>query len=611
MNSETRNLVLFIVVAMIIFEAYSYFVMKPAEQRAQAKQAAAEASVKANLPPEPAKVAISRTAALAQTPRVTFDTRPAGGAKRGSPSVYGTISLRGARIDDLFLAGYGQTADKESAPVELLAPEGTAHPYFVDLGWTGANLAGMPTPDTVWTLSKGDVLRPGRPVVLTYSSPGGLAFTRTIAVDDKSMFTITDQVANLGAQTATVAAYGSVQRQGLPELAKSGIVHEGAIGILDGQLRQRSYRDLKKKPDDPVEGAHGWVGITEKYWMTSLIPAASERIAPRYRMVADPSGTEIYETNYTAAPKTIPAGRQISETVRVFAGAKTVPVLKAYKQQGVERFDDAVDWGHLWFLTKPAFFLLELFHGWVGNFGIAILMLTVVVRLITFPIMNNSFEMSTKLKKVQPQMKALQDRFKEDPKQLQSEMMALYQREKVNPVAGCLPILLQFPILYALVKLFTVTIEMRHAPFFGWIQDLSAPDPTSIWNLFGAIPWDVKHSAVVLWLEHLPFAGGIFLGIFALGAWPIVYGFTMWLSQSMTPMTGMDPTQQALMKWMPVVFTFILSQYAVGLLIYWSWSSLITIIQQYLIMHRLEVENPIDGAIDRLRGRRKEPAASG
>jgi YidC/Oxa1 family membrane protein insertase len=281
----------------------------------------------------------------------------------------------------------------------------------------------------------------------------------------------------------------------------------------------------------------------------------------------------------------------------MFAGAKTVPTLNGYtKSINAPEFDNAVDWGMLWFLTKPIFYLLDFFYQRVGNFGVAILMLTVVIRLITFPLANRGFEMGVKMKKIQPELKELQAKHKDDPAAQQKEMMALYAREKVNPITGCLPVLFQIPVFYSLTKLFTVTIEMYHAPFFGWIHDLSARDPTTIMNLFGLIPWDPSMTPII---------GGILGGLLHVGVWPLLYGFSMLLSQAMSPQTGIDPTQQMLFKLMPIFFTFILAQYAVGLLIYWTWSSLITIVQQYLMMRRFKVENPIDDFIKRFSGERE------
>jgi YidC/Oxa1 family membrane protein insertase len=581
--------------AMII--AYQVFILAPNAKltHAQHAQSAAAANTAPGAPAPAAAASapqvtlLNRSQALARSPRVRIDT----------PALTGSIDLRGARIDDLFLKGYHEEVSKTSPLVELLRPEGMEDAYFAETGWVGGaqGQAGLPTPDTVWTLASGDVLSPGHPVVLTWQSPAGLVFTRTISVDDRFMFAIADAVANHGAAPATVAPYVSIQRQGLPPgLGKVNIVHEGAIGILGedkADLRQTAYKAWKKKGEEDWRSKGGWFGITDKYWMTAFIPPQSEQIDARARVTTDAaSGIDIYETTYSGRAVAIAPGAQIAQTTRLFAGAKTVPILKDYqKTLGIPRFEDAVDWGNLWFLTKPVFALLEFFHQMVGNFGVAILMLTVVIRLITFPLANKGFEMGIKMKKIQPELQALQKRLKEDPPALQKEMMALYAREKVNPVSGCVPVLFQIPVFYCLTKIFTVTIEMRHAPFFGWIHDLSARDPTTIFNLFGLIPWDPATA---------PLIGGLLGGMLHVGVWPLAYGFSILLSQSMSPQTGMtDPTQQMLFKIMPIFFTFIMAQYAVGLLIYWTWSSFITIIQQYIMMRRFKVDNPIDQFLHR------------
>jgi YidC/Oxa1 family membrane protein insertase len=595
MQNDNKNLIAFVIVTAILVIAYQVFVIGPAAKQAQAARlreaAQAPAAASAAAPVEPH---LTRPQALAISPRVTIDT----------PTLAGSISLRGARIDDLFLKTYRQTVAKTSPPVELLRPEGMTDAYFAESGWLGANLPGLPTPQTLWTLSSGSTLSPGSPVVLTYASPGGLTFTRRIAIDGQSMFTITDTIANPGAAPVTLTPYVSVQRQGLPpDPNKSSIVHEGAIGVLGlgkPDLRLANYKTWKKKGqiDWPSQG--GWFGITDKYWMTAFIPPQNEAIAASARVTHDGrTGIDIYEATYTGAARAVAAGGQAGEVSHLFAGAKTVPVLTGYKKTlGAPRFDDAVDWGILWFLTKPIFWLLEKFYGLVGNFGVAILMLTVVIRLLTFPLANKGYEMGVKMKKLQPQLQALQKRLKDDPAAQQKEMMALYAKEKVNPVTGCLPIFLQIPVFYSLTKLFTVTIEMRHAPFFGWIHDLSARDPTTVLNLFGLIPWDPAMT---------PLIGGFLGGMLHVGVWPLAYGGSMWLSQSMTPQTGIDPTQQMLFKLMPILFTFILAQYSVGLLIYWTWSSLITIVQQYVMMRRFKVENPIDDFLARFAAKPQPP----
>jgi YidC/Oxa1 family membrane protein insertase len=431
--------------------------------------------------------------------------------------------------------------------------------------------------------------------VLTYANGQGLTFTRKIAVDEHYMFTLTDTVANTGAIPVTLAPYGSVQRQGVPpDPGQSGIVHQGSIGYLDGRVRAFKYKDLSKKGVQPQEftSTAAWTGITDKYWLAALVPNAAEQIHAVYRD-AKTGDVDVYEANYTGAPRVIAPGTQVTATQRLFAGAKTVPLLKAYeKDLGIAHFDDAVDWGMFWFLTRPIFIFLEYIYAHVGTFGIAILLLTVAVRLAFFPIANKQYESMTKMKKLQPLMEDVKKRFKDDPAKQQQEIMALYQREKVNPLAGCLPILLQIPVFFSLYKVLSVTIEMRHAPFLNF-TDLSARDPTTIWNLFGLIPWNPAHA---------PLIGSILDTTLHLGILPLCYGFTMWLTTSMSPPAG-DPAQQRIFQLMPLVFMFIMAPFAVGLLIYWTWSNVLTTIQQYVMMRRFKVDNPIDRTIARLTGK--------
>jgi YidC/Oxa1 family membrane protein insertase len=383
-------------------------------------------------------------------------------------------------------------------------------------------------------------------------------------------------------------------------LGTNAIVHEGAVGYLDGKTRQVKYKKWAKDGGGPeYTSTGGWVGITDKYWLAALIPGQGQKLSGAFRQTKAP-GFTIFDANFVGQPRTVPAGGQASETTHFFAGAKTVPQLRAYQSQlGVERLDWAVDWGNFWFLTRPIFSFLAFIFSHVGNFGVAILLLTVAVRLLFFPLANKQYESLTKMKKVQPQMDELRKKFKDDPAKQQQELLALYQREKVNPLAGCLPLLLQIPVFFALYKVLTVTIEMRHAPFFGWIKDLSAPDPTNIWNLFGLIPWDPASAPLIG-----TFIGSTHLqhGFLALGVLPMLYGATMWLTTSMSP-PAPDPVQQKIFQFMPLMFTFIMAPFAVGLLIYWTWSNVLTILQQYVIMRRFKVDNPIDRIVRKFTGK--------
>lgn len=592
-NDNTRNTIIFVVSAVLIMILYQVFYLEPASKRAeaaraqeQAVQAAQPATTPGGAPAAGQAASLPREAAVSASPRARIDT----------PSLSGSVSLRGARIDDLFLKDYRQSVDKRSPPVELLRPEGAQHAWFADIGWTGQNLAGVPNADTVWTLVSGDTLAPGKPLVLRTQAANGLTFTRTIEVDEEFMFSVTDTVANLGGAPVTLTPYGQVLRQGLPEgLGRNQIVHEGAIGWLDDELRLQKYKAWREKGGESYSTNEGWVGITDKYWLTALAPQQGQPFKGEFRLTRV-GGVEIYDANFVGRPVTIAPGRQITATTHFFAGAKTVPLLQKYqKTLGIPELDRAVDWGFMFILTRPMFYFLEFIYRLVGNFGIAILLLTVAVKLLFFPLANKSYESITKMKKVQPQVEELRKKFKDDPAKQQQELMALYQREKINPLTGCLPVLVQIPVFYALYKVLTVTIEMRHAPFFGWVRDLSDRDPTLIWNLFGIIPWDVAAT---------PLLGGLLAGPLGIGAWASAYGFTMWLTTAMNP-PAPDPVQQRMFQLMPLIFMFIMAPFAVGLLIYWTWSNVLSILQQYVIMRRFKVDNPIDRLLGKLGGKPK------
>jgi YidC/Oxa1 family membrane protein insertase len=586
-KENSRNTIIFVVCTIALLALYEVFIVGPrerqhaAELRAQAAQT--QMAAKAGIAPG-GPTYVPRNQALALSPRVPIDT----------PALEGSIALKGGRIDDLFLKDYRETIAKTSPPVELFRPEGAKDAYFTDFGWSGP--APTPGPVTVWRQTGGGTLAPGAPVTLSWDNGQGLTFTRTISVDKLYMFTVADTVTNHGANAIKLAPYASVQRQGQPELSKSLYIFEGAVGALGGQLRLETYKGWKKKGDQTFDSTGGWLGLTDKYWLAALVPNQTAPIRAQYR-VDGVDGVDVFETDYVTPPINLAPGATAQSSTRVFAGAKKVSVLQAYqKALGIPHFDDAVDWGMLWFLTRPIFWLLIKLYDLTGNFGLALLALTVIVKAATFPLANKSYASASKMKLLAPEIDKIKKLYKDDAAKQQQETMALYQREKINPVAGCLPALIPLPIFFALYKVLFVTIEMRQAPFFGFIKDLSDRDPTSVWNLFGLIPW--HPDAAPLIGTVIGGNGPLHIGFLAL-----LYGFIMWLNQAMTPTTGIDPTQRQIMQFMPLMFIFFFTQMPAGLLVYYCWSTALTIAQQYVIMHRYKTENPIDTFITRLRGR--------
>ena len=584
-QNNTRQTIAFVAVALVIMLAYQFFILRPAQHKQELAQRAAAAQVKAaatnpTLAAPGSALLMSRDQAVAQSPRVKID----------SPALQGSLALKGGRIDDLFLKGYRETVDPKSPPVELFRPEGAKQAYFSEFGWTGKGVA-VPDAQTVWTKTAGDGLSPGHPVQLVWDNGQGLRFNRVLTLDDQFLFTVIDTVQNRGPGAVEIAPYGSVQRQDAPQPTINAF--EGALGALNGQEVQRNFKDLKEKGGRDGDTTGGWAGLTDKYWLSAFLFAPADKAHVTYR--ATPVGNvTVYETNFVGAPRTIAPGAQAVQTTRLFAGAKRVAVLEAYqKALDLPRFVYAVDWGVLWFLTRPIFWLLMTFDGWVASIGVAILMLTVVRVILTFPLYNKAFASAAEMRKLQPEIEALKKRNPDDPAKVQQETMALYKERKLNPLAGCVPALVPIPIFLALSKVFTVVLEMRHAPF-GYLKDLSAPDPSSWYTLFGLIPWDATKLAVI---------GPILDGPLHIGILAILYGFATWLSTSMSPQATTDPTQQMIFKLMPIVFAFFMAHFAAGLLIYWIWSTTLSIVQQYIIMHRHKTPNPVDNLIARLRGR--------
>jgi YidC/Oxa1 family membrane protein insertase len=512
----------------------------------------------------------TEVAAVSEAPRIAIETE----------KLSGTISLRGARIDDLSLRTYREDLSPESRTVRLLSPVGEELTYYSVFGWlAGKGLDPQDVPDATsdWVTASGDTLAPGKPVTLRWANAKGLTFLREISVDQDFMFTVTDSVQNSSAAAVALQPYGIVARRGLPKLQNIFVVHEGAIQRVDGELTETDYDDIVALEVDAREGlpaevseatADGWIGFTDHYWMTTLIPEQGKPFKSVLKYVPN-SGT--YQAEVRQPVVTLEAGATATSTIRLFAGAKEWATIRAYQNDGgIPGFIDSIDWGWFYFLTKPIFAVLHWLNALIGNMGWAIIALTFVLKTIVLPLAYKSYVSMARMKELQPEMEALKERAGEDRQKLQREMMQLYKDKKVNPAAGCLPILIQIPIFFALYKVIFVTIELRHAPFFGWLKDLSAPDPSSIFNFFGLLPWDAPAQGTVL---HL-----IFIGIL-----PILLGITMWLQQKLNP-APTDPVQASIFAWMPWVFMFMLGSFASGLVVYWITNNTITFVQQYLIM---------------------------
>jgi YidC/Oxa1 family membrane protein insertase len=500
-----------------------------------------------------------------------------------SERLSGSIALNGGRVDDLTLANYRETVDPDSPQIVLLNPPGTNDAYYADFGWLaddGSKLK-LPGPNTVWSAAN-DALTPDHPVTLSWDNGEGLTFTRQFELDKNYMFTVTDSVKNAGSTAAQLYPYGRIRRVGIPVIVGGLYLHEGPLGVFDGSLHDGdTYSSIKKAPVN-YESTGGWLGITDKYWLVALAPDQATAINANFQHDME-NDKDVYLAVYRATQAVkLAAGANASVTTHLFAGAKEVHLLADYRDRlGLPLFDRAVDFGtYFYLLTKPMFYVLDFLYRMIGNFGLAILGLTICVRLLLFPLANKSFRAMNKMKKLTPLMTELRERNKDDKQKLNQDMMELYKREKVNPAAGCLPIFVQIPVFICLYKTLYVTIEMRHAPFFGWIKDLSAPDPTTWINGFGLFPWHLPD------LSHVPVVGGIVMAIAGLGVWPIIMGVTMFLQQKMNPPPP-DPVQAKLFMLLPIVFTFTLSRFPAGLVIYWSWNNLLSITQQRLLMWRM------------------------
>jgi YidC/Oxa1 family membrane protein insertase len=589
--TDSKNTILAIVLSALVLIVWQFFYAMPqekarqeklqAEQLTQKQQTQAQpshpgqpvktpaqigsAQVPGQAAQTPAAVTANRDAALAASPRVPIAT----------DSLQGSIALKGGRIDDLALVKFRETVDPKSPPIVLLSPSGSPDPFYAEFGWTnaaGANVK-VPTSDTLWTRTGSGALGVGHPVTLTYDNGDGLEFHRTFAIDDKYLFTIKDEVVNKSEKPITLFPFALISRHGTPHTLGYYILHEGLIGKFGDESSQEiTYKKIEEKKLITYNAINAWLGITDKYWAAVLLPKTDAHVIANFR--ADKLGTlETYQTDYLLDARTVAPGGTATADARLFAGAKEVRVVNDYENKlNLNHFDLLIDWGWFYFITKPLFFVIDYIYRLVGNFGVAILIVTVLIKAAFFPLANKSYASMAKMKAVQPQMAALRERYPDDKAKQQQELMALYKKEKINPLAGCLPIVIQIPVFFSLYKVLFVTIEMRHAPFFGWIHDLSAPDPTNLFNLFGLIAFDPTVVPMVGHFLHL-------------GAWPLIMGVTMWAQMKLNP-TPPDPTQAMIFNWMPVIFTFMLASFPAGLVIYWAWNNSLSVIQQSVIMRK-------------------------
>jgi len=590
MMPDNRNTILAVILSGFVLIAWQYFYNIPTmEKQRAAEQAQKQASQTTPAPgssttPTPAQqggtpsagaipggpaatpaVVQPRDTVLAASPRIKINT----------PSITGSIALKGGRIDDVALVKYRETVDPNSPAIELFSPSGTKEPFYAEFGFVPAagSTIKMPDKDTVWTQEGAGTLTPATPITLSFNNGQGLTFKRTISVDEKYLFTIKDDVSNVGDKPVTLYPFGLISRHGTPQVSGYYILHEGLIGVLgDSGLQEYGYKKIDDAKSVEFKATNAWLGITDKYWAATLLPSPSASLQARYS--SNLVGTlRTYQTDYLLDPITVSIGGTTTTSVNLFAGAKESATVDAYdKQLHLNKFDRLIDWGWFYFITRPMFWLLDFLFHIVGNFGVAILLVTVFVKAVFFPLANKSYASMAKMKAVQPQLTALKERYPDDKVKQQQEMMEIYKKEKINPIAGCLPILIQIPVFFSLYKVLFVTIEMRHAPFFGWIKDLSAHDPTNLFNLFGLLNFDPT---------TVPFFGHYL----ALGIWPIIMGITMWVQMKLNP-TPPDPTQQMIFAWMPLIFTFMLASFPAGLVIYWAWNNLLSVLQQSYIMKK-------------------------
>ncbi len=573
---DIRNMVTFVVLAICMWLAFDHFIMKPQletlrTQQIQKQQAAKIDPQATNTP----RVIRTVEEALKDSARITLD----------NGEISGSIPLQGVRLDDVKLIQHGRSKEDET-PVTLFSPESTTEPYFAEISWISDDKSiAVPDKKTNWTTQAAELSKNGT-VTLTWSNGQGLTFERVITLDDHAMFSITDTIKNTSDKNITLYPYALLTRQGIPADFKPGIVREGVMGYINNELTDVAYNAVAKKlPEKSVAAKQGWIGISDKYWLGALVP--DQTTDKTFRFLHTPAKNandkELFQVDIVGAAKTLNAGGSIASTMHIHSGAKNMRRLDAYeKELNLVHFDLAIDYGWFWFLTKPFYWLLTWLGSAIGNMGLAIIAVTIIIRGAVFPLANTSYRSFAKLKYVQPQMMEIKEKHGSDRARMQEELMKLYQKEKVNPMAGCLPIIAQIPIFFALYKVISLAVEMRHAPFFGWIQDLSAPDPTSIFNLFGLLPFGVPSAL------HI-------------GVWPILMLLTMLIQKQLNP-PPTDASQRIMMNIFPFFITYILASFASGLVVYWTFSAFLSIIQQMVIMKSMNVPIHIFEVVKSKRG---------
>ena len=556
---DTKNVLMAIVLSTVVLVFWATFFEPPPveKQIAQDQVTEREELSSPSVEKDESSKKITRNDAIGKVSRIKIE----------NDNIKGSISLQGAIIDDITFKNYNISLDSNEKVI-LLSPKSTSKGYYIETGWAANSKEKLKLPldNTIWKVKGNNLLAPNSPVVIEWDNNEGLIFTKKIELDDKFLFKITQSIKNTSDKSYEFFPYAQITRNYKPDVIPIYILHEGFIGMFDDQLQEKDYKDVEDEKFT-TNSSKGWLGITDKYWLTAIVPEKGREFKSEFLTAG-----EKYKANFIIKkPEVLGSNTSITSEINAFVAAKEVNVIDNYAEKmGIEKFDLAIDWGWFYFITKPLFFVIEYFFKLTGNFGIAIIILTALVRLAFFPLANYSFRSMAKMKILQPEMVRLKGLHKDDKTKLQQEMMALYKREKVNPVSGCLPVLIQIPFFFAVYKMLFVTIEMRQQPFFGWIHDLSARDPTSIFNLFGLIPWDPPTFLMI-------------------GVWPILMGLTMYIQQKLNP-TPPDPMQAKIFMFLPIFLTIILAPFPSGLVVYWTISNILTIAQQWVIMRGTKVK---------------------